>query len=814
MAGGGLLQPASATPLTYCRMNPHVNPISRYFLTFAALLVIAAPGFSQPLPDCYHRLDQLYAFIDSLQAAHPDIVRVDSIGHSRGDQLGHQYPIYAVKISDNVNTFEDEPVMLIVCHIHAEEVIGLEVSLDYMTRLVSGFYNTLLNNTQIYFIPTMNPDGLQVISYGVPSGDDTLWDNTWRKNGYVPPELAGGSCNVAPGSGGELCGVDLNRNFELNWIFGDTLWRPAATELYDYYRGPSPFSEPECRAVRDLAVQIKPALSIVYHSSRSGNIAEQAIVPWKWGNDGPFKFAPDCTAVSQIVHPYCALLQKDNGNQYDVVLSVGHNGCLQDWFYWRLGCIQALTELGPGVNIQPSCPTLEDLVQDDRNSLNWMHRRLLNVGSDMSNEPAVLRIYTRDPGGNPLSAEWRNLNTWNPGLAPWYTNEQFGRATFFPPLGPDTIMARREGYRPDTVTVVVNPSGMASAILTLEPLPWHAATFHIRDAAGNEVQGNIHLDYDYPKWVAVPAGGQMVNLVEGGYRAMVVPDDPNLLVTWRDFYLGGDAEVDVWCPTATALWNENFEGGLASWTSGGEGNNWRLVTDTTTFMFGQSLYTNPPTGSSWPYVYPNNADTWMEYNNPINLTGGANVAVLRFDRRERMEVPADSVFVEVSTDNQIWHKAAGFCEMNVPWSRTYVNLAPWAGSNVYLRFRLVTDFAVGELGMFIDNLQVLIGLDSSAPIPPGGVPYSYRIVSAYPNPFNPSTTIQYETAAAGTVEWSIFNITGQLVRHDEITVAAAGSHTFVWNGTNSGSRSVPTGLYFARMNAGGHVATQKLLLLR
>lgn len=795
-------------------MSSYVNLIFRHFLMFAVLLVITAPGFSQPLPECYHRLDEVYDFIFQLQAQHPDIVRVDSIGHSRGDQLGHQYPIYAVKISDSVNTFEDEPVLLIVCHIHAEEVIGIELSVDYMSRLASGQYNTLLNNTQIYFIPTMNPDGLQVISYGVPSGNDTLWDNKWRKNGYVPPEL-GGSCNVFPGSGGELCGVDLNRNFELNWIFGDTLWRPASSEVYDYYRGPSPFSEPECRAVRDFAMQIKPALSIVYHSSRSGRVAEQGIVAWAWGADpGPYKYAPDSASISRVNDSYCNLLPKySDVGTYTRVWGNTHNGCLQDWFYWRLGCTQVLTELGPGVDIQPACTTLTELVVTDRASLNWMHRRLLNLGSDMSNEPAVLRVYTRDPAGNPLSAEWRNLNTWTPGLAPWYTNEQFGRATFFPPLGPVAIMAQKEGYRPDTVTVVINPSGMANASLTLEPLPWHVATFHIRDGAGSAVQGNIHLEYDYPKWVAVPTGGQMVNLVEGNYRAMVVPDDPNLLVTWRDFYVGGDTEVDVWCPVASVLWSENFQS-LDAWTSGGGGNNWRLEADTTMPIFGQSLYTNPSTGSSWPYVYPNDANAWIEYNNPMDLTGSINVAVLRFDRRGRMEIPADSVFVEISTDNQTWHKAAGFCDMDVPWTRTYVNLAPWAGSNVHLRFRLITDYAVGELGMFIDNLQVLTGLDTSAPIPPEGIPYSYRIVSAFPNPFNPSTSIKYETAAAGLVEWSIYNITGQIVRREEITVAAAGSHTFVWNGANSGGYSVPTGLYFARMKAGGHVATRKLLLLR
>ncbi len=775
----------------------------------------AGLSFSQPLPDCYTRLDEVYDLIFNLQASDTNnVIHIDSIGHSRGDQLGVQYPIYAVRISDSADVFQNEPVVLVICHIHAEEVIGLETSLDYMQWLVQ-VRPSIINHTQIYFVPTMNPDGLQVISYGVPVGEDTLWDNTWRKNGYHPWQMGQQSCNVATGSGFDSCGVDLNRNFELNWIYGDTLWRQSATERFDYYRGPSAFSEPECQAVRDLALQIHPAISIVYHSSRSGNIAEQSIVPWQWGGDGPFKWAPDCTSVGLLNRPYCALLHKSSGVGYDFVWSVSHNGCLQDWFYWKLGCIQFLTELGPGVNIQPPCNELANLIVDDKNSLSWVHKRVMNLGSEFNNEPAVLNVYTRDPGGNPISAEWRYLNgRRREGLAPWYTNEQFGRATFFPPQGPISIMARKEGYEPDTITTTINPSGLQNVYFSLQPLPWHAATFHIRDAAGNAVQGNIHLEYDYPKWVPVPTGGQTVNLVEGNYRAMVVPDDSNLLVTWRDFYVGGDTEVDVWCPPGSARWTDDFSGGLEGiWTSGGDGNNWHLETDTSAHTFDTSLYTNPNTGV-WPYVYPNNANAWIEHINPIDLTGDDNVAVLKFDRHERMDVPADSVFVEVSTDNQTWHKAAGYSELDLPWTRTYVNLAPWAGSNIYLRFRLVTDYAVGELGMYIDNLQVMSGLDTSAPIPPEGVPYSYRIVSAYPNPFNPSTSIKYETAAAGNVEWSIYNIAGQLVRHEELTVAAAGAHTFVWNGANTGGRSVPTGLYFAQMKAGGHSATRKLLLLR
>ena len=799
-----------------------LNTIFKFVAVLAVAGWFAAGAFAQ-LPDCYHRLDQVYDFIFELDANDSlNRVHIDSIGHSRGDQLGVQYPIYAVKISDNADTFEDEPVMLVICHIHAEELLGLELCLDYMRDLVQGQYMQVLNVTQIYFIPTMNPDGLQVISYGVPQGDSTVWDLSWRKNGYHPPQWPN-DCNVAPGMGGELCGVDLNRNFELNWVFGDTLWRPTSSQVFDYYRGPSAFSEPECRAVRDFAMEIKPALSIVYHMSRGDgqghSIGEQCITAWKWGDDpGPYKYPADCTAIGNINRRYAVLLDKEDGlNHYDYVQGGTHNGCLQDWFYWRLGTIQILTELGPQFNIQPACDYMYELIDDDRASLYWLHRRLVNLDvlNDMNGVAAVLKIYTRDatPPNPPISAEWRNVETWNEMLAPWYTNEQFGRATFHPPTGQITIMARKEGYADTTASTNINPSGQQILNLYLRPLTWYPMTFQIRNAAGEGVQGNVYLDCEFPKWISVPTGGQTVSLPEGNYQATIIPDDQSLMVMWREFELAGDGALDVWCPSAASAFNENFANGLGNWTSGGEHNFWRADTDTTVFNYWISLYSNPATGPVWPYVYENGTDAWAQYSDIINVPGG-NVAMLQFDRRGRMDVPADSLYAEISLDGSEWIKVGGYCDLDIGWTKTYADLSPWMPNNFFLRFRLTSDEALGELGMHIDNVRVLYATDLVAPKPPETLPMTYRITSAYPNPFNPSTTIRYEAAGAGVADWNIYNITGQLVRQDRVTIPAAGYYSFRWDGANERGTSVPTGLYLIQMRMNGHVSTQKVLLMR
>jgi len=83
-----------------------VNSIFRFAAALAALVLFVPAVFSQPLPSCYHRLDQVYDFIYQLQANDSNnVIHIDTIGYSRGDMLGNQYPLLAVKVSDNAESF-------------------------------------------------------------------------------------------------------------------------------------------------------------------------------------------------------------------------------------------------------------------------------------------------------------------------------------------------------------------------------------------------------------------------------------------------------------------------------------------------------------------------------------------------------------------------------------------------------------------------------------------------------------------------------------------------------------------------------------
>lgn len=91
----------------------------------------------------------------------------------------------------------------------------------------------------------------------------------------------------------------------------------------------------------------------------------------------------------------------------------------------------------------------------------------------------------------------------------------------------------------------------------------------------------------------------------------------------------------------------------------------------------------------------------------------------------------------------------------------------------------------------------------------GYQPSSYYLAQNYPQPFNPSTTIRYGIARSGLVTIKIYSILGQEVATLVNSVRGAGNYQAVWDGS-----SMPTGVYFCRMQSGGFFESRKLLLIR
>jgi len=89
------------------------------------------------------------------------------------------------------------------------------------------------------------------------------------------------------------------------------------------------------------------------------------------------------------------------------------------------------------------------------------------------------------------------------------------------------------------------------------------------------------------------------------------------------------------------------------------------------------------------------------------------------------------------------------------------------------------------------------------------IPVRTGIVSAFPNPFNPETVIQYSLESDDLVSITILNINGQLIETLISMHQPAGEHRLIWN-----AGSQPSGLYLLVLNTSGEYHTQKLMLLK
>ncbi len=94
------------------------------------------------------------------------------------------------------------------------------------------------------------------------------------------------------------------------------------------------------------------------------------------------------------------------------------------------------------------------------------------------------------------------------------------------------------------------------------------------------------------------------------------------------------------------------------------------------------------------------------------------------------------------------------------------------------------------------------------------VPATMALSQNHPNPFNPSTLISFNLPQAGQAVLRVFDVQGRLVDTLLEEDLPAGAHHVVWNGTGTDGSTVPSGVYFYRVEAEGNMLTKKMLLLK
>ena len=94
------------------------------------------------------------------------------------------------------------------------------------------------------------------------------------------------------------------------------------------------------------------------------------------------------------------------------------------------------------------------------------------------------------------------------------------------------------------------------------------------------------------------------------------------------------------------------------------------------------------------------------------------------------------------------------------------------------------------------------------------IPTTTSLSNVYPNPFNPSTTIDYTLSVNSDVNLSIYDMQGRMVRSLVSGNQDAGTYNVVWNGLNDNSEQSASGIYLVMMEANGNIYQQSITLLK
>ena len=93
-------------------------------------------------------------------------------------------------------------------------------------------------------------------------------------------------------------------------------------------------------------------------------------------------------------------------------------------------------------------------------------------------------------------------------------------------------------------------------------------------------------------------------------------------------------------------------------------------------------------------------------------------------------------------------------------------------------------------------------------------PQKFKIIQAYPNPFNPTTSLQYGLSKDGAVNITIYDMMGRLVKTLVDGSQTAGFKTAQWDATNDRNEPVSAGIYHYTVQLGKHREAKKMLLLK
>lgn len=414
-------------------------------ITSVILILTSSITFAQ-LPERYHTYQEVEDTLAALQSLYPEIMYVDTMGYSTRDTI----PMLRVKLSDNPQVDEDEPAVFYNGGVHADEVLGVEVVMNFLYDFTNRYsqgdddIQTYLQELELFIVPFINPEGHLVVEGG---------NLDWRKNK---------SDNDSNGVFDFHDGVDNNRNYDFGWSIDDD--PDAVTPESLQFKGWAPFTESENIAMADMGWKYRPIIALDHHSPTYGR-PNVAYYPWYWySSEGGHGFGPDEQLMQSICAQYTAqiLAIPDDSNTvtYTARRALVNKGDFKTYFYGNFGTAAFTVEISD-TTIQ-YVHLVDSIVTAHVPGLYWLLDRSLH-----SRITGVIRdSVTLEP----IEAEVQVTQHMNADINPRLSRPDYGRYNRLLAPGSYTLRILKQGYRTKNIyNVQVTTNGPTETDVLLYP---------------------------------------------------------------------------------------------------------------------------------------------------------------------------------------------------------------------------------------------------------------------------------------------------------------------------------------------------------
>ena len=738
----------------------------------------------------YHDYNTMISEINAVQASHPDLVQTQTIGTGWGAQLSQQYPAYAsfnhnitaIKVSANVAVDDDEPAIYFCGAHHAREPMGVEVCLAILNHLVNSygtdpFVTQLLNTTQIWIVPLVNPDGHKIVI------DQT--DVWWRKN------LRDNNNNHTFDSddyGYGDDGVDLNRNYGYEWGYiSATDDNNAVT-----YHGTAAFSEPETQAFKAF-LESKPFIAgISYHT-----YGQYVLYPYGYVRN---VYAPDEQELRTLAESVASHINGQTSGYYDPMPAwelYPVSGGLDDWAYGERGIFAYTIEMAE--EFIPTATNVNQIVQSNLNgAMEFLTRRNRSMLEG--------HVYTYDIRvGIPAHVYVEGIDDSPVSRAPYRAMLGSGSYWRFLPPGTYTVHYFLEGFESQTHTVTISSTTTTLLDVMLIPLDYaYEATLRVRDGSAQ----------------AAPIEGATLTLKTDPERIYTSDAEGKFTLNW--FFIG-DYLIELSKPgyhtirglaelqdglqfrlMQNADLNDDFESGLSQWTATTP---WGL--SSTQAHSGQYSLTDSPSGN-----YQNNQDIACTLVSPLSLIGARSINLQLFTKFN-IALDGDYAVLEYSLNNGYWQELDYFTGVS-DWAQKSYDLTSCADNDIRFRFKIVTNSSGRADGIYFDDIQLFISYYEPTSNNDPSAPQVSIHTSTYPNPFSSELNIKLESESKLTepIYAEIYNLRGQKVFSSELNGLKAGDTSISWIPGLTENQPC-SGVYIVNIKTMNKtLSTQKVLLLK